>query len=34
VMNPGHHRGLDWAMAPVLVGVVGLMVRVRSLRQR
>ena len=35
VMNPGHQRGLeDWALAPALVGVVGLMVRVRRLRQR
>ena len=34
VMNPGHKRRLDWALAPALVGVVGLMVRVRSLHQR
>ena len=34
VMSPGSRNALDWAMAPVLVGMVGLMVRVRSLRQQ
>ena len=34
VMNPGYQRGLDWAMTPALIGVVVLMVRVRSLHQR
>ena len=34
VMDPGSRNTLNWAMAPALVGVVGLMARVRSLRQR
>ena len=34
VMSPGSRNGLDWAMAPALVGLVGLMVKVRHLRQR
>ena len=34
VMNPGSRNTLNWAMAPALVGVVGLMARVRSLRRR
>ena len=34
VMGPGSRTALNWAVAPALVGVVGLMVRVRSLRQR
>ena len=34
VMSPGRKNGLNWAMAPALVGLVGLMVRVRSPRQR
>ncbi|KZR85145.1 hypothetical protein MITS9509_02551 [Synechococcus sp. MIT S9509] len=34
VMRPGSRNALDWAMAPALVGLVGLMVKVRSHRQR
>ena len=34
VMSPDGRNVLDWAMAPALVGMVGLMVRVRSLRQQ
>ena len=34
VMSPGTGNALDWAMAPALVGMIGLMVRVRSLRQQ
>ena len=34
VMSPGGRNVLDWAMAPALVGMVGLMVRVRCLRQQ
>ena len=32
VINPGTGNTLDWTLAPALVGIVGLMVRVRTLR--
>ena len=34
VMGPGNTNTLNWAVAPALVGMVGLMVRVRSFQQR
>ena len=34
VMGPGGRDNLNWAMAPALVGIVGLMVRVRGIRSR
>ena len=34
VINPGTGNTLDWTLAPALVGIVGLMVRVRTLRQQ
>ena len=34
VINPDPGNTLDWTLAPALVGMVGLMVRVRSLRQQ
>ena len=34
VINPGAGITPKWTMAPALVGMVGLMVRVRSLRQQ
>ena len=34
VMGPGGRDNLNWAMAPALVGIVGLMVRVRGTRSR
>ncbi len=34
VINPGSGEGLNWALAPALVGMVGVMVRVRSRRQQ
>ena len=34
VINPGSGQGLNLALAPALVGMVGVMVRVRSRRQQ
>ena len=34
VRSPGSRDALDWAMAPALVGMVGLMARVRGHRQQ
>ncbi len=34
VINPGTGNTLDWTMVPALVGIVGLMVKVRSPRQQ
>ena len=34
VINPGAGITPNWTLAPALVGMVGLMVRVRSLRQQ
>ena len=34
VINPDTGNTLDWTLAPALVGMVGLMGRVRSLRQQ
>ena len=34
VINPGTGKTLDWTMVPALVGIVGLMVKVRSPRQQ
>lgn len=34
VTGPGGRDNLNWAMAPALVGIVGLMVRVRGIRSR
>ena len=34
VINPGTGNTLDWTLAPALVGIVGLMVRVRTLRKQ
>jgi hypothetical protein len=31
VINPGSGQGLNWALAPALVGMLGVMVRVRRL---
>ena len=34
VTNPGSRNALDWATGPALVGMMGLMFRVRSSRQQ